>query len=245
VKEPSGLAFHAQRNTIMLVDDEGTLVELDLDLKEKNRWKVPGDLEGVAVHPDNGHVLVAAERQATVIEYELNKGAEVNRYTLAFASHPEFQSTRDPNAGMEGIALVGNGDNLATYLVIEAAPARLVKLAAKLAASLGDQAISVDQKGQIRPTARMALIEKGWDTGFATLNELVYDEMTKTFLVVCAKEKKLGVLDTSGKLQRTLDLPGPYPEGFCFLPNGDALVVHDSGEGHLIPRFRAAVYPSP
>ena len=241
VGEPSGLAFHEKRGTILLVDDEGTLVELDLDLKEKNRWKITGDLEGIAVHPDTGTVFMASEREGTILEFDLDLGKVVRTIALALGSHPEFQEDRDPNRGVEGLAFVPGGDGNILYAVHEKAPARLVRFVGKFTAEESKLAREADAKGS--PTPYFAAVEKGWDVGLRTMNDLCYDVATKTFLVTGAKEKTIRVLDASAKVLRSFDLPGPYPEGFCLLPNGDALVVHDSGGGHRIPNFRKVLFP--
>lgn len=247
VKEPSGVAYHPGRNTVLVVSDDGVLVELDLDLKEKHRWRVEGDLEGIAVHPRRGTVYIAVERANEVLEFDLDSGSERNRFRVALGSHPEYLDARDANLGMEGIALVPaeSDDEVTVYVVIETAPPRLLRLT-NLLQMPAMHTLQVNQPvGTAVESQPMAMVDRGWDPGLRSLNDLMFDAATQTFLVTGARDKALRVLDASARELRTFELPGPYPEGFCFLPNGDGLVVHDSGGGHLIPNFRDVVYPRP
>jgi len=243
VKEPSGLAFHEKRGTILLVDDEGTLVELDTDLNEKNRWKIEGDLEAITIHPSTGMARISAGREGQLLEFDLKAGQVMRRSTLAMGAHPEFLEVQDPNRGVEGLTYVPGKDHPVLYVVHEISPPRMVRMTCQFPMEAPQPAAGAGAGGL--PAESIATADKAWDVGMRSMNDLAFDAATNTFLVTGAKEKTIRVLDASTKMLRSFDLPGPYPEGFCLLPNGDALVVHDSGGGHLIPNFRKVLYPTP
>ena len=244
-KNPSGLVFHEKRNSLLLVDNGGTLIELDIDLKEKKRWSISGDLEGIAVHPVTGTILVASERNSALIEFDLEKGKELRRFIVALGSHPEFLEDRNPDKGIEGVALTATGDKVAIYVVSEVSPPRLLRLAVSLSLTIDAELHHNEPATSLVPVEKYAMIEKGWDLGTRSLNDLAFDITSQTFLATSARDKSLQVIDSTGKVLRSFELPGPDPSGFCFLPNGDALVVHVSGGGQLLPGFRELVFPAP
>jgi len=237
--------FHKERNSILLVDREGVLVELDLDLREKNRWTLTGDLEGVAVNPTTGRILLASERDSRLTEFDLDSGKELQRYVVALGSHPEFLEDRNPDRGIEGVAFANPGNTVTVFVVHEISPPRLLRLELNLA-MVADSA-QQDSKTVAGGSSmkNFAMVHKGWDPGLRSLNDLAFDVTTQTFLITSAREKMLAILDASGKPLRSYDLPGPSPKGFCLLPNGDALVVHEAGGGQVIPDFRATLFPTP
>lgn len=243
VGKPSGLAFHEKRNSILLIDNQGILVELDLALQEKNRWKIPGALEGVAVHPVTGTVFLASERAGAILEFDLDLGKHIRTITLALGTHPEFLEDRDPNKGVEGLAIVPSDKAAVLYVVHEVTPPRLLRLVANLTPEATARAREAAAAGS--PVQDYTGVEKGWDIGLRSLNDLYFDAGAKSFLVTGAREKTLRVLDAQGKILRSVDLPGPSPKGFCLLPNGDALVVHEAGGGHLLANFRQTLFPAP
>ena len=48
IPEPSGVAYHEQRHSILVVSDNGLMSEFDLDYKKLRSWEIGGDLEGIS-----------------------------------------------------------------------------------------------------------------------------------------------------------------------------------------------------
>jgi len=221
------------------------MIELDLDLNEKNRWSISGDLEGISVHPLTGTIFLASERNSALIEFDLEKGREIRRFIVALGSHPEFLEDRNPDKGIEGVALTAIGDKVAIYVVNEVSPPRFLRLAVSLSLTIDAELHHNEPATSLVPVEKYAMIEKGWDLGTRSLNDLAFDSNAQMFLATSARDKSLQVVDSTGKVLRSFELPGPDPTGFCFLPNGDALIVHVSGGAQLIPGFRKLVFPAP
>ncbi len=73
--EPSGSVWHPVRQSLIVVDDSGFIVELDPALGVLASWEMDEDLEGVTLaNPDDGLVYLAVEDPDGVIEFSLTTG---------------------------------------------------------------------------------------------------------------------------------------------------------------------------
>ena len=82
IPELSGAAYHPARGTILVVSDEGGLVELTPGGAPLDRFDIPGDLEAVAVHPQTGTVFLGLERAETILEYDLDTRQTIRQLRL-------------------------------------------------------------------------------------------------------------------------------------------------------------------
>ena len=128
VAEPSGLAFHPTLERWFVVGDEGSLAELDHDGVVLRVDKVPGNLEGVAVHGPSGRVLLLAERTSEIVVWDPVAHREERRIRLDRAALLG-RAEGDANNGFEGIAFREQGDGAArSTSPTSARPAMVVAL---------------------------------------------------------------------------------------------------------------------
>lgn len=249
IPEPSGVAYHPLRKTLIFASDQGVLFETDLAFKVLSRHVITGDLEGVAVHPASGRVFIASESAKAILEYDLDQRRVTRTIGIDFASHPDFSTELERNKGLEGVTIVESADGgLALYAVVEDRPARLIQLDADI--ERRDPPLEIDAEGAAGPMAEAGLeaslkttletqrIVNSFDLDVGRLSGLTYDRELDRVLAISSKARVLLVCTTAGRVVRTLRLPGKKLEGLCLLPNGDAIVTQDSGGGWVIKNLR-------
>lgn len=242
VEEPSSAAYHAGRGTLLIISDQGELAELDLQYAVRERYKIPGDLEGVAVHPATGTVFIASESAGAILEFDLEARRVLRTIKVDFSSHKDFAAGLTWNKGLEGVAVVPVGEDQYTlYAVVEAYPARLLQLAADVSPEATENA------RQLLPSSggvsQRVTIAATYDLGLKRLSDVSFDAPSKTLLVPSAGSHVLLILNLKCEVIRRIRLPGPKSEGFCFLPNGDAIVADDRGGGWICPKLHSALFP--
>ena len=87
VVEPSAVVYHAGRRTLLIASDEGELDEVDLNFQVVGRFPLPGDLEGLALHPVAGTLLVSAEGEGFIYEFDLELRRPIRKLVVDFTSH--------------------------------------------------------------------------------------------------------------------------------------------------------------
>lgn len=231
LREPSGIAYLPSRGTLAAVSDDGVLVEMDLSLKTLHSHPIDGDLEAVTPGLASSTLLVTLEDRDSIIEYDLDEKRVLRTWHVDLASSADFKNRHVRNKGFEGVAVVPAADGPRLYSIVEADPARLIKLDAQLSKK-------TDAQGE-----KSASIASSIDVGLSRLSDVMYDEVANKLLFVSADERTLSVADMSGRVERRIRLPGRKPEGFCFTPNGDGLVADDGGGVYLCKGMRAVVFP--
>jgi uncharacterized protein YjiK len=218
VVEPSAAAYHPRRGTILVASDEGQIVELSLSGAELARYMLPGDLEGLAVHPDTGLVYVAAERGPTILEFDLDAGKVPRRWQV---DSRELGSGH-PNRQIEGLAFVPGPDGSPALLIAwEAQPA----LVARLEADLAPQG-SFPQDN-MKDTKLPAGIASPFAPGPHQLSGLTYDPPTGLLLVLSAEDRTITACTPDGTVRACYRLDISKPEGICLLPDGDAVICQE------------------
>lgn len=231
VVEPSGVTYHPQRGTLLIVSDEGGIAELNDDFEVINRFPLPGDLEGIAVDPSTAMVWVAAEDEGVVYLYDLSKRRVHRKYQVDFSSHADFAKGLRWNSGLEGVTVLSHpGKRDRILAVVEAHPARLIELAITPESPTGDD-VSV-------------AIESAKDVGLRRLSDVLFEPVTGLLLFTSAGSRTLSLCTTAGDVIRTFQLPGRKPEGLCFLPNGDGIVVQDTGGLWVCKALRQSLLPA-
>jgi len=70
-REPSGIVFSARRDTLFVVDDEGTICELQLDGTLVNKKRIHrADLEGITIDPATDILYTIEEHTKTILELD-------------------------------------------------------------------------------------------------------------------------------------------------------------------------------
>jgi uncharacterized protein YjiK len=213
VAEPSGLAFHPTLESWFVVGDEGTLAELDDDGRVVRVDKVPGNLEGVAVHGPSGRLLLLAERTSEIVVWDPVAHREERRIRLDRAALLG-RAEGDANNGFEGIAFREQGETGTLYLAHQRAPAMVVVLTldlARVGAVLGAEAVS----------GRWPLAGRG------DVTDLTYAGEIDRLLVLADKKDLLLVIGPDGHVQAEVAVPGRQQEGVAVGPDGALWLADD------------------
>lgn len=236
VAEPSGIAYHATLERWFVAGDEGSLAELGDDGRVLRVDKVPGNLEGVAVHGPSGRVLLLAERTSEVVVWDPVAHREERRLRLDRAALLG-RAEGDPNNGFEGLAFREQGASGTLYLAHQRAPAMVVALAFDLAtagATIGAESV----------TARWPLAGRG------DITDLTFAPEVDRLLVLADKKDRLLVLGPDGHVQNDVAVPGRQQEGVAVGPDGALWLADDQDKCLLridgaLAGLQALLHPPP
>ena len=230
VEGPSGIVFHAKRRTLIAVSDKGQLVEMDDQFNVLQRLVVPGDLEGLSVHPETGTLFIVSESSNSVFEYDLDEHQRIRTLYIDFKSHPELAGGLNWNKGLEGVAVVttASGD-YCLFVAVEAYPARVLWLSADVSPNATAKAREFCTMGSTAGLRQTVEVREVYDVGLTRISDIAFDVESGLLLIVSAGERVLTIADPTGRTFRSFRLPGKKPEGICLLTSGDALVVDDLG----------------
>jgi uncharacterized protein YjiK len=236
VAEPSGIAYHPTLERWFVAGDEGTLAELDHEGRVLRVDRIPGNLEGVAVHGPSGAVLLLAERTSEVVVWDPVAHRETRRLRLDRAALLG-RAEGDANNGFEGLAFREQGEAGTLYLAHQRAPAMVVVLSFDLASVgplLGAESV----------TARWPLAGRG------DITDLTFAPEVDRLLVLADKKDRLLVVGPEGQVQNEVAVPGRQQEGVAVGPDG-ALWLADDQEKCLLridgalAGLRALLHPPP
>jgi len=238
--EPSGIARHTKRGTLIAVSDQGQLIEFDEHFHVSRWLRFAADLESVAVHPVTGTLFVACENSNTIIEYDLDSDTIIRRLHIDFVSCPEFSSGLTRNQGVEGVTIVvSSAGESSLFVAVEASPARVVRLDANISACATKTAQEASASGTT--VEQLVQVSEVYDVGLTRISDIAFEEQSGLLMIVSAGERVLKFADLRGHTSPNFRLPGAKPEGICLLVNGDALVVDDSGGAWRLLSARAFV----
>ncbi len=238
VKGPSSVAFHAARETVLVASDDGYVAELDRSLKKLKRYKTKGDLEGIAVNAATGRVLLASEREGAILELDLDDERVVRTMVIDFESHPELESVKGDNRGIEGLALVPtSAAEYRLFAVLQADPARLLELSHDVE---GGDRLSKKMRKRVRDRAEFGKKRRGkFETlrvesvvqlDLKPLSDVVFAPTLGALVVVSSETKRALLYELEqSRVVGQFRLPGKKPEGLAILPGGELLVVDDEG----------------
>ncbi|MEE9294151.1 MAG: SdiA-regulated domain-containing protein [Phycisphaerae bacterium] len=244
VQEPSGVAYHPQRGTLIVVSDQGQIVEMDLHLKVLQRLDVRGDLEGVSVHPATGTLFIASKANNAVIEYDIDRHQILRTLVVNFKSHPDFAEGLTRNGGLEGVAVVTTSTGeYRLFAVVEADPARLVSLSEDVSARATEQAPNAAGADPLAGLTETVDVLTSHDLGLTRISDIMFDVESRSLLVISAGERVLRLSGLDGRVFRSIRLPGKKPEGICLVPNGDAVVVQDTGGLWICRNLHSSLFP--
>ena len=227
IPEPSGAAYHPARGTILLVSDEGGILELTPAGTPIGRFDLPGDLEAVAVHPQTGTVFLGLERAAAVLEYDLDARHTIRRLGLDLDRSPGFPKDHNANQEIEGLCVVRQPDGSYRLLIAwESAPARVGTLDADLSPEATEAARQARARDG-RPLRQSVRVHSAFAPGPRRLSGLTYEPDLGLLLVLSARDRTITVCDLHGKVAAIYRLSISKPEGICLLPNGDAVITQE------------------
>lgn len=97
--DASGLAWHESRQSLFVVQNTGTLRELDASGNLKDSWAVAGDLEGITLAENDRYVYIGIENPDSIVEFDLQTEALSGKSwnLTAWMTGPD-------NSGLEGLS---------------------------------------------------------------------------------------------------------------------------------------------
>ncbi len=98
--DASGAVWHEGKQSLFVVQNSGTLVELGSDGTLKDSWPVAGDLEGITLAEDDRYLYIGIENPDSIVEFDTQTEALTGK---SWDLTPWMASV-DPNQGLEGLA---------------------------------------------------------------------------------------------------------------------------------------------
>lgn len=223
MEEPSGVAYHPQKQVFFVVGDQGEIYRVDQNGQLRRREKIDlpknekqGDFEGIAVDPATELLYVAREGDDEILEinpnsYEVIRKFNINRY---------FQGKlvlHEDGDGIEGLAF--NPEKRTFYLT--------------------NQQFDLDNENDASAVLEVALpLEKGSQKldiinykkmPYKDLSEIAYDSQKSTVYLISDQDNKLILLDKELNVQSETSVPGNEQEGLSVLSEGGFIIAQDTG----------------
>lgn len=98
--DASGVVWHEGRQSLFVVQNSGTLVELDSNGTLKDSWVMTGDLEGIALAESDRYLYIGVENPDSILEFDLQTGALSGKSWDLSA----WLNSSDPNQGLESLS---------------------------------------------------------------------------------------------------------------------------------------------
>jgi uncharacterized protein YjiK len=231
LREPSGICYHARRNTLFVVGDEGDVAEIKKDGTPVANYMVKGDLEGITVVPETGLLYIAVEGVDIILEFDPERGEVLRRFPInrEFKGDPNFlqkQTDRHDN-GIESLAFVPNprhpeggtfyvGNQWDPSMIMEV----LVPLKSSPAAEAEARIIRVLPFRMDDPAA------------------MYYDPVTKRLNIVSDADNILAEVTLDGKMVRQYAFLGNDQEGLCRDDEGYLYIAQDIGGIYKVKDLR-------
>ncbi|MFW5960071.1 MAG: SdiA-regulated domain-containing protein [Chitinivibrionales bacterium] len=229
LEEPSGVCFHPERNTLFVVDDEGSVGELRTDncgIINHKAYSLDfkADFEGVALHPESDMLYIAVEGEEVVLEVDVET-LEPERIFEIPRSFEGRTMMEESKRGLEAITFLPDEDHpdQGTFLV-------------------GNQSYKLDKKeGNLSVIFQVSLpfdsekkrsraeVLRNIMPGIVDVSGLSYDPERDVFFLISDAKDRLLVYSPSGERLGSWSLPGDGQEGIAFDSEGRLFIACDSG----------------
>ncbi|MEK7132118.1 MAG: SdiA-regulated domain-containing protein [Patescibacteria group bacterium] len=219
--EPSGVIYHPDRNSYIVVSDEGDIAELAPDGAVLHSWSLGAsyDLEDVTIGLAPNLVYLAEENTSRAYAFNLTTGTLTGWYTDFSAYITEVGGIN----GMEGLAFVLDGNH--PYGVTTAG-------GLFYAGWQEDGDIYLFEPNFAISTVGIFKTELHMTTGYTDLSALYFNNSTATLYAVYDGLNILEERSADGIFITNYSLPGDNQEGFTLGLSGelyDAVVAEDNG----------------
>jgi len=222
LREPSGICYHAERNTLFVVSDEGEVAEITKNGTPVANYMVKGDLEAITVVPETGLLYIAVEGVDVILEFDPERGEVLRRFPInrEFKGDPNFlqKQVKKYDNGIESLAFVPNpehpeggtfyvGNQWDPPVIMEV----LVPLKSSPAAEAEAKIIRVLPFRMDDPAA------------------MYYDPVTKRLNIVSDADNILVEVTLDGKMVKQYAFLGDEQEGLCRDDEGYLYIAQDRG----------------
>jgi len=220
--EPSGICWHAQRETLFVVGDEGDICEITADgVVIKQKHLRPADFEGVTYDPATGLLYLAIEEEESILEIDPETFEALREFPLP----RDFGGNTLLQAGGEGIEAI-------TFIPDSQHPEGGVFYVANQAFTLSDnQDISAVFQVELplRTPAGEARITGYFAPGIIDLSGLHYDPTTDRVVVIGDATNLILEYSRQHELLSVRAFPGDNQEGVTLDADGFLYTAQDSG----------------
>lgn len=220
-REPSGLTFHAGRNTLFVIGDEGGLAEFKPDGTPLNLGQIEvHDFEGITTDPASGLLYAIDEKKARIVEIDPHNFGVLREYEI----EPVFEGTRllaDDKNKLEAIAFVPDSQHPqgGVFYLANQSPESEASLILKVEAPL--------KTGTNQPEA--ASMIGYFSLPAPDLSDLYYHPSNGYLYVISDQANAIFELTPAGEILTAYALPGDNQEGVAIDSNGFFYLAQDSG----------------
>jgi len=216
LSEASGIVYHAGRDTLFAVNDEGVIVEINLAGDIIHRRLVrPADFEGITVNPATGWLYVVVEGEDAIVEVD----PETLTAQRTFAIERAFAGERLLNPG-------GNGLEAITFVPDEAHAEGGTFFVANQSLD-GTESWVLEVEAPLTGDGRTAAIRRFFYLDWPDLSGLRYDG--RHLFVISDKMNQLIEITKEGDVIETDTLPGDDQEGITVDADGNWYIAQDAG----------------
>ena len=228
LNEPSGIVYHAARQTLFAVGDEGDIIEMRTDgtAVAHTTLRKGADLEAVTFDPATGLLYVAVEGEERVLEVD----PQTLKVLRRFAVDRTFDGSirlRGGGEGIEGMCFVPNATHPegGTFFIVNQAfslkdPEDTSSLCrVELPLRTGAKG-NGDLRGRIVEYTAMPIID---------MSGMHYDDGTGHLFIACDADNVLMEVTLDGTILRTWAFPGNDQEGIAADTEGNLYIAQDSG----------------
>jgi uncharacterized protein YjiK len=222
IREPSGICYHPQRNTLFVVSDEGEVAEIRKDGTPVANTIVKGDLEAITLVPETGLIYLGIEGEDVILEFDPDRREVTRRFPInrGFKGDPNFLRKRTDayDNGIESLAFVPDRDHPeggTFYVGNQWDPAMILE-------------VLVPLKSSRAPEAEATII-RVLPFRIDDPAAMYYDPKTGWLNIVSDADNILVELTLDGKLIRQYAFLGDNQEGISCDDEGCLYITQDTG----------------
>ena len=192
--DASGLVWHEARGSLFVVQNTGTLRELDANGTQKGSWAVAGDLEGIALAENDRYLYIGIEHPDSIVEFDLQTEVLTGKSwdLTTWMTGPD-------NSVLEGLAYRGG-----YFLAGLQADGKIYVFNVNLASG-GDVSYVETIIPYASYTSDISGLEYNSDTGMTYVEYDSYDALLE--------------MNSGNEVSKHYSLPGTAQEGFALDPN--------------------------
>jgi uncharacterized protein YjiK len=220
--EPSGICYHAHRDTLFVVGDEGEVAEIQKDGTPVANTMIGGDLEGITVVPETGLLYIAVEGEDVILEFDPAKREVTRRFPInrTFNGDPNFlkKQTDIFDNGIESLAFVpdkNHPEGGTFYVGNQWDPPMIMEVLVPLKSSRASEA-----EAKIIQVLPFRMDDPA---------DMYYDPLTGLLNIVDDADNIFVEITLDGKLVRQYAFLGDNQEGLCRDDEGYLYIAQDTG----------------
>ena len=220
--EPRGICYHARRNTLFVVSDEGEVAEIKKDGTPVANYIVKGDLEGITVVPETGLLYIAVEGVDVILEFDPERGEVLRRFPInrEFKGDPNFLQKKvdEYDNGIESLAFVTNPEHPeggTFYVGNQWDPPVIMEVLVPLKSTRAAEA-----EAKIIRVLPFRMDDPA---------DMYYDPLTGLLNIVDDADNIFVEITLDGKLVRQYAFLGDNQEGLCRDDEGYLYIAQDTG----------------